>query len=155
MRTLAALAAVTLVSVALAGSASAYSFSPTSTKFTALGSVVVMKNEATFRCDASFGGSTNKTGVGKFTAVTFTGSPQCTAIQATGLPWEFRALAASGAVIKGMAATVGDLGPPCGPSNVHVMVDGTGVIKFNHAVLDALCSVNGTLQTAPVITIVP
>lgn len=152
MKTLAALVAVTLVSVALAGSASAYSFSPTSTRFTALGSLTLMRSGSAVQCAASFGGSTNKAGVGRITAATFTGSPTCTAVQATGLPWGFRALAASRALIKGMAATAGSA---CGPSNVHVMVNGTGVIKFNHAMLTGGCSVNGTVQTAPVITIVP
>jgi hypothetical protein len=154
MRTLAALVAVTLVSVALAGSASAYSFSPTSTTFTALGSLTLAKSGSPVVCAASFGGSINKTGVGKFTAVTFTGSPTCMAVQATGLPWGFKAVSASRAMIRGMAASAGSLGT-CGPSNVHVMVNATGVIKFNHAMLTGGCSVNGTVQTAPVITIVP
>jgi hypothetical protein len=154
MKTFTTLAAVALVSFGFANSASAFKLSPPSTKFKASGSTSLTKSGVTVPCTANFVGKTSAKGTGKITGASFTGSSTCTAIQATGLPWQAKAISATTANINNVSVNAGPLGT-CGPSTVPVQISGSGAITFNNVVLTGGCSVSGTVQSTPAVTIVP
>jgi len=146
------LAASALAVVALAGSASAYSFTPTNTKFKATGTLMLTALGDTVNCKTTLAGKTSKTGGASIASATFSGSsPVCKLITPTGLPWKTTAKSATKATIMNIAVSGG--GGSCGPTNVSIGVSGGGAFTFNNAVLSGGCEINGTLQTAPVITI--
>ena len=150
---------VTLLSLgfstlAAAGGGVGEVFSPKSAAFTAMGSFGLTQNGVTDSCAAHLRGSTDPKGHAKLTAARFTGSTACAAIQRWGMPWRGKPDSSDTAVISGVSLS----GPTglCGPGSVLVAVNdsGTWTIAGND-VLPGGCTVTGTLQTTPAITIVP
>jgi hypothetical protein len=153
MKTLTALAAVGLVAFGFVNSASAFSFSPISTKFKATGTTTLMKDGASVSCTVNLKGVVNKKGGAAFNSAVFSGSAACTEAQAAGLPWMLKATGAGVGKIDGVSIA-SPLGA-CGPSNVAITVSGAGVFAFNNAKLTGGCVVTGSYKTKPAITIVP
>ena len=153
MKTITALGLSALLTVGIAGQASAFSFSPKNTHFTASGPTSLTKGTLTVPCTANFTGSTDATGLGKVLTASFTGSSICTGIKATGLPWPAKATSATTALISHVAVTASIFGT-CGPSNVPTTVSKTGVITFSNVTLTPNCKVKGSITTHPAVTIV-
>lgn len=153
MKTLTAVAAIALVSFGFTTTASAFKLSPPSTSFTGSGNTSLTKSGITVPCTANFTGSINARGVGKVTGATFTGSATCQAISATGLPWKVAAKTASTAKFSAVSVST-PLGN-CGPSALTVGDNGTGLVTFTNQILSGGCSVSGSVQTTPAVTIVP
>ena len=146
------LAASTLALFALAGTASAYSFTPTKTSFAATGTLMLTAVGDTISCKTKLSGKTGAKGMASITSATFSGSsPICALITPTDFPWKTTAKSATTATI--MNAAVSGAGNTCGPSKVTITVSSGGAFTFNNATLSGGCSIDGTLQTSPVITI--
>jgi len=148
------LAASALAVFALAGTANAYSFTPTKTKFAATGTLMLTALGDTISCKTKLVGKTSSTGKASITSATFSGKSEiCGLITPTDLPWKTTAKTAVKATIMNVA--VSGAGQTCGPSNVSITVSSGGAFTFNNATLSGGCSIDGTLQTSPVITITP
>ncbi len=148
------LVASTLAALALAGAADAYSLTPTNTKFAASGTLMLTAAGDTISCKTKLGGKTGAKGMASITSASFTGSsPLCSLITPTDFPWKTTAKSATTATIMNVAVTGGGSG--CGPSKVTITVNSGGDFTFNNATLSGGCSINGSLQTSPVITITP
>ena len=146
------LAVSALAVLALAGTANAYSFTPTKTKFAATGTLMLTALGDTVSCKSTLGGKTAASGKASITSAAFSGSsPICALITPTGLPWKTTAKSATKATIMNIAVSGG--GGTCGPTSVSITVSGGGAFTFNHATLSGGCKIDGSLQTAPVITI--
>lgn len=152
MNKLVTLAAVGLISVGFASSASALTFSPAGTKFTATGMTSLTKNGVTVPCTAKFKYKTTTNGKKvKVTSATFSdASGTCAAITATNFPWIGTPTSMTTADIAGAAVT-SPLGN-CGPGTVPVTVSG-GNLTFNGILNPGMCMVSGTLVSSPPITI--
>lgn len=148
-----AIAAVGVTALLSPSPAEAARFTPASTRFTASGPVGLANSSGGFSCTANLKGKTGAKGHAKITSVRLTGSdPNCATSQATGLPWKVKATSSMGGVVSHVGFT-GAFGV-CGPSQVGVMVDGSGTWTFS-AVLAPQCIFDGQLQTSPPITIMP
>jgi hypothetical protein len=146
------LAAVALASAAAVDSANAFSLSPKSTHFAATGTLNLSAVGTTVACKTKLTGATNSKGAGKISGATFTGTSfVCAAITPVNLPWKMAASNATTAVIKGVTVSGG--GSSCGPSTVKIAVSSGGAFTFNNATLTGGCSINGTIQSSPAITI--
>ncbi len=146
------LAVAALAVVSLAGTAKAYSFTPTKTNFAATGSLMLTAAGNTVSCDTNLGGKTGSKGTASITSAMFSGaSPVCKLITPTGLPWKTTAKSATKATIMNVAVAGG--GSSCGPTKVTITVSPGGAFTFNNAKLSGGCEIDGSLQTAPVITI--
>jgi hypothetical protein len=149
-KTIATAAALALL--ALAGTANAYSFTPTNTTFTATGTLKLTALGDAVNCDAALGGKTSSKGTASITSATFSGKSEvCGLITPTGLPWKTTAKSATKATIMNVAVSGG--GGSCGPSKAPITVSGGGAFAFNDVKLSGGCEIDGTLQTAPPITI--
>jgi hypothetical protein len=146
------LGACALAIAALAGTAGAYTFTPTKTNFAATGTLKLTAAGDAVNCKATLGGDTTSKGAASITSATFTGKSEvCALITPTSLPWKTIAKSATKATI--MNITVMGGGETCGPTKVSIAVSGGGAFTFNNAKLSGGCEIDGTLQTAPVITI--
>ena len=148
------LAVSALAAFALAGTANAYSFTPTKTKFAASGTLMLSALGDTISCKTKLSGKTGAKGMASITSATFSGSsPICALITPTDFPWKTTAKSATTATIMNVEVTGG--GDTCGPSKVTITVSSGGAFTFNNATLSGGCGIDGTLQTSPVITITP
>ncbi len=76
----------------LAGNASAYSFTPTKTTFTATGTLMLTALGDTVSCNTKLGGKTSSKGAASITSAAFSGkSAACALITPTDLPWKAQA----------------------------------------------------------------
>ncbi len=153
MKALIATAAMSLATLGFATSASAFTFSPSHTKFKATGQVSLTQNGTTLACTANFRGATSATGrEGRIIAANFSGAGGCTAIKANSLPWKVLPTSLSTIKIEQLSLT----SPQglCGPDPVQADLSG-GVISFNTTLLPGNCQFSGSLATTPTITIVP
>ena len=135
-------------------SASASSFSPTSTKFTATGATVLMKAGYSISCTAKLRGDIDKLGKAKIESASFTGSTACADSTTGGLPWRFAATSTDRGTIIGVTLTPGPLGV-CGPGKIPITLILSGTISFYDAPLGGGCAMSGSLKTTPPITIGP
>jgi hypothetical protein len=145
-------AAAAVLALVAAGAASAYSFTPTATNFTAQGSATFVMGGVSTTCAAAVQGKVNAKGVPMFNSVSLSGSSACAAIQATGLHWNLRASSLSAGRI--MTASFVSASTTCGPGNIRIAVDGAGGISFSNAPLGA-CTLSASLATSPALSIVP
>jgi len=153
MKTLLSMTAIALTALAAANTASAFSFSPTSTHFAATGTLKLTADGVTVSCKTSLTGATTATGGASISGAKFSGSSFiCADITPTGLPWAMTANSATKATIDGIGVSGG--GSSCGPSNVPITVSKTGAFKFANVSISGGCMANGTLKTSPVIKIV-
>ena len=152
MRRKITLAVAALAVLSLAGTANAYSFTPTNTTFAATGTLMLTAAGAAVNCNTNLGGKTSAKGGASITSAVFSGSsPVCKLITPTGLPWKTTAKSATKAIIANVAVSGG--GGSCGPTKVNITVSPGGAFTFHNAKLSGGCVIDGTLQTAPVITI--
>ena len=149
MKTLISIATLGLASLGLATSASAESFRPVSTPFTATGSIVVSAAAVSLPCQASLSGMVAADGSAKITSASFSGL-SCAALTGSHLPWKMVPTNPSIIKIHHVTVSATVLGI-CGPGNVKAVLDTGGVITISGASLPGLvpCSISGTLQTHP------
>ena len=145
-------AAAALAILSLAGTANAYSFTPTNTMFAATGTLMLTAAGTSVNCATNLGGKTSAKGSASITSAAFSGSsPVCKLITPTGLPWKTTAKSATKASIMNVGVAGG--GGSCGPTKVTITVSPGGAFTFNNAKLSGGCEIDGSLQTAPAITI--
>ena len=153
MKTKFAIAALGLVSLAVANTAAAsdYRFKDKGA-FTATGSLTVTAAAVSLPCTAVMTGTT--TGGPKITGATFSGL-SCLALTAGNLPWKMHVNAPHGFTIKGMEVSALVLGV-CGPGKVKSQLNEAGVIMITGAGLPGLvpCSVSGNFTTSPEVAII-
>jgi uncharacterized protein YjbI with pentapeptide repeats len=147
MTTTKAIAAVCLVSLAFAGSASAAQrqFKPANTAFTATGSITVTSDSGSVPCNAVLSGTT--VGGGSITGATLTGC----SLTASDFPWKMTSFSATGVNFDHVTFTGSPVGV-CGPGRVKGILGKGGKITIAGAA-DGSCSVSSTLVTSPAISI--
>ncbi len=143
--------AVGMAVLAVAGSASAYKFSPAPARFAATGPASATFMGVTTNGTASLRGVVGKRGKAKIVKATFCGTKGCGTIVATGLPWKMTATGAATATIFNVAIT--SKAGTCGPANLAVTVSG-GVINYNGP-LGQCSQATLSLTTSPTLSIVP
>ncbi len=153
MKSIIAIAAI--AALGLAGQASAFSLSPTSTKFTASGPTSLTANGVTLACTSTFTGKTTSTGTGKVTGFSATGQAGCTSIVGSNFPWKAKAISATDIKFTGVQVGIPGFGINCGPGTVVAQDNNTGAVTFNATLNPGNCQVSGTVQSVPAITIVP
>ena len=146
-----ALAAVGLMALGFASSASAFKFSPAPGKFVGTGPTSATLNGNTLACTGTLKGTTTRTGIGHVTGGSFTGAPGCSLTTFTGTPWKMVASSANTATITGVHFTT-PIGS-CGPANLIVNLSG-GVFTYNGP-FDQCSNIQLTLTTKPTLSIVP
>jgi len=147
MKTMLVSAAVGLMAFGAASNASAYYFTPKNTTIQATGSVTVA-GHTTLVCGTDM--TLQTTPAVTVTAVTFKG-PNCGGMVATGLPWHLgdrgpHAFAISG---FGLMSTANGT---CGPNTVPGGLSINGKMSFAGVAVRP-CSLTGTLETSPRLTI--
>lgn len=152
-----ALAAVGLVSFGFAGSASAFTFSPTGTNFTATGlaTLVYSPNGSFIECTSTFTGHVNSSGSSaKITAFQSAGSdPRCASIVGANLPWKAAPKSANHMVVKNFEVTADTFF--CGPGPVNGTLIG-GEFAFDVQLPPTGCAFRSNrLITSPTLSIVP
>ena len=152
MKSITTLAVAALATLGLATQASAVSFSPKSTAFTAKGPATLTKGATQFPCKAFISGRTDSTGVGHVFQASFTGSADCRTITAAGLPWRMKAHTLSRANILGVTLSTSQ--GACGPGRVKPKIT-HGDFRFKADPLTPDCIIDGSLSTSPRISIVP
>jgi len=155
MKPLSAIALAALASVALAGPAAAFSFTPKSTSFTAAGPLTIAKPGGAIHCSVNAKGAVDSFGKAKLTSLIFTGGDAaCFNTAAQSLPWPALATAAGKGKITHVVL-IGAFTGTCGPGVVHIAVSGAGVWSFANQALSGGCILTGHLSTSPPITVVP
>ena len=131
--------------------ATSYEFRPLSTNFTGTGTTSATKNGVTLKCNATFQGNVNASGVGSITSGTFTGALGCSSVGLQGLPWKAAAVSKTGAIIYKVTFTspIGN----CGPGNLKTTLK-NGVVTFSNRSLPGGCTVSGNVKTSPKLSIV-
>ncbi len=155
MKSIIAIAALSVATFGLATEASAFKFSPPSTSFTASGPTSLTANGITLACTSTFTGSTNARGKGKVTGFSASGGLGCTSVVGSNFPWKAKAISATTAKFTGVQVGIPGLGINCGPGSVTATDNGSGAITFNATLNPGNCMVSGTVQTTPPVTIVP
>ena len=149
MKTLIRTAAIGFMTFGFAASASAESFRPVSTPFTATGSIVVSAAAVSLPCQASLSGMVAADGSAKITSASFSGL-SCAALTGSHLPWKM--VPTNPSIIKIHHVTVSALVLGiCGPGNVKAVLNTGGAITISGASLPGLvpCAISGTLRTNP------
>jgi len=151
MKTSLAIAALSLVSLGVANTATAASdfYFKNKGAFTATGSITVSTLAVSLPCTATLTGTT--TGGAKITAATFSGGG-CTVLTAGNLPWHLKATASHSISIKKMEVSALGLLGICGPDKVKAQLNANGVVLITSAQLSGSilpCSVSANLATKP------
>ncbi|HWL89388.1 MAG TPA: hypothetical protein VNO21_26470 [Polyangiaceae bacterium] len=142
-----------LSSIAAADVEATFRLDPVSANFTASGATTLSKGIVTVNCTANFAGATDAAGAGSVTGATFTGGSLCGGLTGAGFPWTITPSSLTAVTVQNVTVNT-SLGA-CGPSNLAATYDNTnGALTFSNAALSGGCTVNGTLSTAPKITIV-
>lgn len=153
MKTIAAIAVLSMVTFGLASQANAFKFSPPSTSFTASGPTSLTANGTTLACTWTFTGKTDAAGLFKVGGFSATGMAGCTSVEASNLPWLATATTAKNAMFTNVEVLVPAVFT-CGPGSVKARDNASGQITF-HAKMPGPCTFSGTVQTVPPVTIVP
>jgi hypothetical protein len=153
MKSIIAIVALGATTLGFATQADAFKLSPPSTSFTASGPTSLSAGGATLACTSTFTGHTTAAGVGKITGFSASGQAGCSSIVAT-LPWTAKAVTATAIVFSRVAVAIPGL-VTCGPGRVRSHDNASGAVTFNATLNPGNCTVSGTVQSSPVITIVP
>jgi hypothetical protein len=152
MKTKLALAALSLVSLAVANTAVAsdYKFKDTGA-FTATGSLTATALAVSLPCSATLTGTTSSGA--QISAGTFSGL-SCLLLTPGNMPWKMHANAMHGFTIKGMEVSALVLGV-CGPGSVKAQLNNAGNLTITGAGLPGLvpCSIDANLKTQPKLVI--
>ena len=154
MKSIIAIAALSVATLGFVTQADAFKLSPASTKFVASGPTTLSQGTSTLHCTSTFKGKTTATGKGKITGFSAVGDPGCSLITAT-LPWTAKATSATNIKFSNVAVAITALGISCGPGTVNATDNASGQVTFNATLNPGGCMVSGTVQSMPAITIVP
>jgi hypothetical protein len=140
-----------------AGSASAYHFTPSGTRFHLTGTVTLTAPQGSVSCPVQAAGV--NTGVKQNARIRLWqfGQPCDTKpdlIGASGLPWPVTPTSATTARISGFNF-MGPAFGPCGPGYVRVTVEPNGVWHLEANKLPGGCTLKGPVTTSPAMTIIP
>ena len=140
-------------SIGAATVASAYSLSPTQTKFTLNGSASIVIDGQFQACTITMTGKVPRNSKNALIE-TFSDNGTC-GVVAVNLPWSLRARDANTVTISNFAYNIPD--NVCGAKTVHPSVSGSGVWTIQTRVQGStsLCDLRTTLTSSPPITIVP
>ena len=155
MKTTLAIAALSVISLCVANTATAasdYKFKNIGA-FTATGSITVTAAAVSLPCTTVLTGST--TSGTAITGASFSGL-SCLLLVGSNLPWKMHAIAAHGFKMNGVEVSALVLGI-CGPGNIKAQLNEAGVIAISGAGLPGLvpCSVEGSMTTSPKLLILP
>jgi hypothetical protein len=154
MKSIIAIAALSVATFGLATQADAFRLSPASTKITIKGPTSLTANGVTLSCTSTFKGKTTAKGKGKITSFSATGETGCTSIVGSNFPWSARATPATNVLISNVAVSIPGL-VSCGPGSVNASDNASGQFVFNATLNPGNCMVSGTVQSTPAVTIVP
>ena len=155
MSTLSTLAIAASVSASLAAPASASSFMPKNTNFSAVGPVTITTNRGSMACTVTFEAVTTGGGEVEFINASLNGSADdCFENSFAGTPYYVTAKGTQ----QGKILAVSGFGPvfsPCGPGALPFKADKTGVWSLKTTTLAGNCTISGSLTTSPAIRIAP
>ncbi len=151
-KSISTIAALALLTTALATSASAFSFSPKNGNFAATGSITVTAGAVSLPCSATLMGKT-KGDTATITSASF-GGLSCAALSASNLPWSVTINNLHNIVFHGVSVNALVLGV-CGPGNMPAIDSSRGKLTIAGAGLPGVipCSVSGTFQTKPMLVV--
>ena len=160
MKLLATAGTAALLTLGLAAQASAYTFSPTSTSITGIGTSSLTYG-TTLNCNATFKGATSASGAtASVTGATFTGGTLgACALVSTVTPWTITPTSTSSVSISGVSVTVPLLGATCGPSTIAATATQNGTtsttLSWSTQSLSGGCTTSGSVTLSPQVTINP
>ncbi|RKP46365.1 hypothetical protein D7S89_17140 [Trinickia fusca] len=148
-----------LVAAAAAAPAYAVTVAPAGA-ISLTGSTTLGKSGITIGCTANLVGTITSTGEITITSAKFSGNSLCSAVTGTGLPWTGAVLTTTGLQLHNVAVDVNVplLGGACGPTPVAGTITENTTAKetligLHNQLLSGGCSVSGTLQTTPYLTV--
>ncbi len=154
MKSIIAIAALSVATFSFATQADAFKLSPPSTHFTIKGPTSLTANGVTLACTSTFKGKTTASGTGKITSFSATGQTGCTSVVGSNFPWSAKATSATNVLISNVAVSIPGL-VSCGPGSVNATDNASGQFTFNAILNPGNCMVSGTVQSTPHIVIVP
>ena len=143
-----------ILSLGTVNTASAYSLSPTQTKFTLTGVANVVYAGSFIGCPITLTGTIARNSKNS-SIQSMVGNTPCAGLLGTNLPWLLRAKTATTAQISNFTYTVP--GNVCGPVTIHPTVDANGnwTLHSRSIGTTSVCSFSAFLPSSPPITIVP
>ena len=155
MSTLSTLAMAALVAAGLAAPASAASFTPKNTNFSAVGPVTITTPQGSMACTVTFEAVNTGGGEVEFINASLNGSDtNCFENSFAGTPYYVVAKGTDRGKILGVSG-FGPVFSPCGPGALSFKVSKTDVWTLETTNLTGSCTISGALTTSPVIKIAP
>lgn len=148
-----------LVAAAAAAPAYAVTVSPAGA-ISLTGATTLGKSGISVSCTANLVGTITSSGEITITSAKFTGNSLCSVVTANKLPWTGAVLSTTALSLNNVSVDVNVplLGGICGPSPVAASITENTTLKetligLHSQVLSGGCTVSGTLQTTPFLTV--
>jgi hypothetical protein len=158
MNTLSTFAIAALVAAGVAAPASAASFTPENTFFSATGPVTISTPQGNLACTMTAQGIVTGGGEVEFLNASLSGNTadptDCFTNTFALTPYYVIGKATRQGEILGVSG-FGNIFSPCGPGGLAFSADDTGVWTLKTTTLQGGCTISGSLTTSPAITIAP